>query len=199
MRIELARDQTAVVGYGSLLSRLSAERTLGRAYDGPFERCHVAGWRRSWDIAMPNQTFYYRENGEAVYPRRILYLNVRPDPATQLNAVVFVVGPGELEELHKREWIYDARVVTGDLKGVTVEGGDAIMYVAKPEYIVRDVRDPREAAVRASYLRIVQDGLERADAAFRAEYLRTTDPVPEHLVVDDEKAQGPGPKAQGST
>ena len=188
MRIELARDQTAVVGYGSLVSRLSAEQTLGRSYDGPFETCHVAGWRRSWDIAMPNETFYYRENGEAVYPRRILYLNVRRDPATLLNAVVFVVGPRELEELHAREWIYDARVVTGDLRGVTVEGGDAIMYVAKPEYVVRDVRDPREAAVRASYLRIVQDGLDRVDEAFRAEFARTTDPVPQHLVVEDVRA-----------
>ena len=185
MRIELAPGQTAVVGYGSLVSRLSAEQTLGRAYDGPFERCHVAGWRRSWDIAMPNETFYYREHGEAVYPKRILYLNVRREPGALLNVVIFVVGARELEELHKREWIYDARVVTGDLRGVTVAGGDAIMYVAKPEYIVKDVPDPREAAVRASYLRIVQEGLNRADEAFRTEYARTTDPVPEHLVVED--------------
>jgi hypothetical protein len=188
MRIELGRNQTAVVGYGSLVSRVSAERTLGRPYDGPFERCHVAGWRRSWDIAMPNEAFYYRDGGQTVYPRRILYLNVRPDPDTLLNAVVFLVNPRELEAMHAREWIYDARVVTHDLRGVTVEGGDAIMYVAKPDYIVRGVRDPREAAVRASYLRIVQDGLDETDEAFRAEFARTSDPVPAHLVVEDIRA-----------
>jgi hypothetical protein len=164
---------------------VSAERTLGRPYDGPFERCQVAGWRRSWDVAMPNETFYYREDGEAVYPRRILYLNVRPDPGTLLNAVVFLVNPRELEAMHAREWVYDARVVTSDLRGVTIEGGDAIMYVAKPEYLLPDARDPRDAAVRASYLRIVQDGLDETDEAFRAEFTRTTDPVPVHLVVED--------------
>jgi hypothetical protein len=164
---------------------VSAERTLGRRYDGPFERCHVEGWRRSWDIAMPNEQFYFRAGSETVYPRRIVYLNVRPDPGALLNVVLFVVDGRELEELHAREWIYDPRVITPDLRGVTVEGGEAIMYVAKPEYLLRDASDPREAAVRASYLRIVEDGLNGADPAFREEYVRTTDPVPRHLVVED--------------
>ena len=187
MRLQLARQQTAIVGYGSLLSRLSAEKTLGRRYDGPFERCHVAGWRRSWDIGMPNETFYFDDGGRRVYPSRILYLNVRPDAGTLLNAVIFVAEPEELAALHRREWIYEPRVVTADLRGVTVEGGDAIMYVALPEYVVHAAAERHEAAVRASYLRIVGAGLAQMDDAFREEFARTSDPVPEHLVIDDRR------------
>lgn len=146
----------------------------------------MAGWRRSWDIGMPNEKFYFEEDaGDRVYPSRILYLNVRPDPGTLLNAIVFVAEPGELAELHRREWIYEPRVVTPDLRGVTIEGGDAIMYVALPEYIVAGAASPREAAVRASYLRIVDQGLAETDEAFREEFARTTDPAPSHLVIDD--------------
>ena len=159
---------------------------MGRRYDGPFERCRVAGWRRSWNIGMPNEKFYFEENGgERVYPSRILYLNVRPDPATMLNAIVFVAEPDELVELHRREWIYEPRVVTPDLRDVTIDGGDAIMYVALPEHIVAGAASRRDAAVRASYLRIVDQGLEQTDEAFREEFARSTDPVPSHLVIDD--------------
>jgi hypothetical protein len=185
MHIRLAAHQTAIVGYGSLLSRASAEKTLGRRYDGPFEPCHVAGWRRSWDIGMPNETFYYVDGGDRVYPRRILYLNVRPDEATALNAIIFVADGNELAAMHEREWIYEPRVVTSQLRGVSIEGGDAIMYVAKPEYLVREPRDPRQAAVRASYLRIVRRGLAANDEAFRLEFERTSDPAPASLIVDD--------------
>lgn len=185
MEIRLGPHQTAIVGYGSLLSRASAERTLGRRYDGPFERCHVAGWRRSWDVGMPNETFSYAGDAGPVVPRRILYLNVRPDAGALLNVVVFVADGDERAAMDAREWIYEPRVVTEDLRGVTVVGGDAIMYVALPEHVVRDVESPADAAVRATYLRIVQDGLDGMDDAFREEYERTTDPVPAHLVVED--------------
>lgn len=185
MEIRLARGQTAIVGYGSLLSRASAEKTLGRPYDGPFERCHVSGWRRSWDIGMPNETFYYDGPAGRVIPRKILYLNVRPQPGALLNVVVFVVDERERAAMHAREWIYEPTVVTAALRGVRVTGGDAIMYVARPEYVVRGVESPDDAAVRATYLEIVQDGLEAMDSGFRAEFEQTTDPAPAHLVVQD--------------
>jgi hypothetical protein len=185
VEIRLAPHQTAIVGYGSLLSRASAEKTLGRRYDGPFERCHVAGWRRSWDIGMPNETFYYAGDAGKVVPRKILYLNVRPDPGALLNVVLFVADGAERAAMDAREWIYEPKVVTADLRGVTVTGGDAVMYVALPEHEVRGVDDPAEAAVRATYLRIVQDGLDATDDAFRAEFERTSDPAPAHLIVED--------------
>ena len=183
--IRLRNGETAVVGYGSLLSRASLERTLKRSYDGPYPACYVDGWRRSWDVAMPNKAFYYLEDHSRVYPREILYLNVREVPGARLNVALFVVTQDELVAMHEREWIYDPLVVTDHLRGVRIEDGDAIMYVAKPDFIRRDATSPRSAAVRASYLRIVDEGLQQRQPEFRAEYLRSTDSVPQHLVVED--------------
>jgi hypothetical protein len=183
--IRLAREQTAVIGYGSLLSIASISKTLGRDYDGPFLPCHVDGWRRSWDVSMPNEAFYYVDGDDRVYPRRIVYLNVRAVPGAQLNAMLFVVDAQELQAMHGREWIYDPVVVTPALRGARIVGGDAIMYVARDEHIVHNVSDRRDAALRASYLGILKKALDLASPGFREEYERTTDAVPDELVIED--------------
>lgn len=182
--IRLQPGQTAIVGYGSLLSLSSISRTLGRAYDGPFVHAHLAGWRRTWDVAMPNEAFYFVDHGERVYPRRILYLNLRQAPGAIINVALFVVDPHELRAMQHREWIYDPRVVTADLRGLRVTGGDAIVYVGRPEHVVAAIADRRDAAVRASYVRLLERTLAGEDAAFCSEYERTTEPVPD-LVIDD--------------
>jgi hypothetical protein len=183
--IELARGQTAVIGYGSLLSVASISKTLGRDYAGPFVPCHVAGWRRSWDVSMPNEAFYYVDDGARVYPRKIVYLNVRAVPGARLNAMLFVVDEHELQAMHRREWIYDPVVVTPAVHDARIEGGPAVMYVAREDYIVDHVVNRREAALRASYLRTLNRALDSAPPGFREEYERTTDTVPEWLVIDD--------------
>jgi hypothetical protein len=183
--IRLAPGQTAVIGYGSLLAKNSISRMLEREYDGPFLACHVEGWRRSWDVAMPNEAFYYVEDDVRTYPRKIVYLNVRRSPGALLNVMLFVVNDDELQAMHGREWIYDPLDVTADLRGVRVEGGEAIMYVARDEFLVRGNSNRLEAAIRASYLRILSQALEATTAEFRDEYARTTDAVPSDLVIDD--------------
>jgi hypothetical protein len=184
--VRLQQGQTAVVGYGSLLSLPSVEKTLERKYDGYFAPCTVAGWRRSWDAGMPNLAFYFRQGSDTIYPLSIIYLNVRPQAGSELNVMLFVLEPHELEAMHNREWIYEPRVVTSQLRGVSVEGGDAIMYVVRPHFRVTDPRSPRDAAIRASYLRIVQSGLAQTDGGFRDAFERSTDPLPSHLVINDE-------------
>jgi len=72
----------------------------------------------------------------------------------------------------------------GDLD-VKVEGGAAYLYECRPEYIMTDVKFPAKAAVRASYLKIVEHGLGNLDEDFRRRYLNSTDTPPAHLVIDD--------------
>lgn len=185
-RIRLRAGQTAVIGYGSLLSRASIGRTLGRDYDGPFAACELEGWRRTWDASMPNEAFYFLDGEARVYPRRILYLNVRPARGERLNTIVFVLNDSELEAMHGREWIYAPTAVNEALRGVEVEGGAAIVYTAHDEHVLRDIADRRDAAIRASYLRILDVALGCVPPEFRAEYERSTETLPRHLVVDDE-------------
>lgn len=183
--LHLLEGETGVIGYGSLFSIESISKTLNRPYAGPFFFCRMDGWRRSWDVSMPNQAFYYEEQGERVYPQKIVYLNVRPVSSRLMNCVVFVLNSEELKAMHGREWIYDPVVVTESLRGVRVTGGEAIMYVGKTMHLVRAAKSPREAAIRASYLRILDKALQKIGPVWRTEYESSTEPVPEHLVIDD--------------
>jgi cation transport regulator ChaC len=183
--VNLGEGETALFGYGSLLSVASLEATLGRRYAGPFVPARVRGWRRGWDVAVPNHRYSAGDGGATFRPRYILYLNVRPDQGTLLNGVVFVAGPAEVAALDRREWVYDRRDVAAHLEGVRVVGGEVGMYVGNPGHLMTGVRSPRVAAVRASYLRIVATGLEGLGLSAGADYLRSTDRVPAHLVIDD--------------
>jgi cation transport regulator ChaC len=182
--IRLLPGQTALVGYGSLLSLPSLERTLGRVYTGPFLPCIVRGWRRTWDAAMPNRTFYEERPGGRMTPETILYLNVRRAPETNLPAIVFVVGAEELDAYDRREAIYDRVDVTDELN-VRIEGGRAYIYVCRPENCLTAVASAEKGAIRSTYLRIVENGLAELGEDFRNEYVASTDAVPEHLVIDD--------------
>lgn len=185
--VTLRPGEAAVFGYGSLLSLPSLQRTLQRPYDGPLLPAVLAGWRRSWDVAMPNQSYYTLQGPARLTPRHILYLNIRPEAGSFVNGVLFVVTKAELEAFDAREWIYDRTPITNALQTPAITGGDAFVYVAKPEHVLREVASPEIAAVRASYLAIVASGLEGFDPDFRRDFERTSDAVPRHLVIDDRR------------
>ena len=180
--ITLLPGQSAILGYGSLLSIRSLERTLGRTYDGPFVPVELKGWRRTWDAAMPNKKFYTEFNGTRMYPETILYLNVARDAGTILNGILFVVNDAELASFDDRESIYDRVDITD---GVPLTGGRAYVYVCRPEYTAKDITSPRKGAVRATYIDIVETGLKELGSEFRAGYERSSDPVPRELVIGD--------------
>ena len=182
--IRLASGESAICGYGSLLSMQSLERTLGRSYNGPFLQCNIKGWRRTWDAAMPNQKFYAETDQGRLYPETILYLNVQRDPAVRLNGILFVVDSEELARYDEREWIYE-RVAITDQLDLEITGGSAYVYVCRPEYCKDTVESTREGAIRRTYIEIVENGLTNLGTEFRAAYRRSTDPVPQNLVIAD--------------
>lgn len=183
--INLQTDEVAVIGYGSLLSVESVGRTLGTNYTRPFYTCQVNGWKRSWNTSMPNRAFYYLENDARIYPQKIIYLNACPERESSINCAIFVLKLQELKLFNEREWIYNAEIVTDFISGVSIVGGNTIMYTSRPEYLVDNVRDPHIAAIRSSYLKILGNALKTIDHSFNMEYERTTDPIPQHLVVND--------------
>ena len=187
--IDVSKHAAAIFGYGSLVSRASLEQTLGRRYDGPYVPAHVEGWRRSWDVVMPNPGYYAEGTAGEFEPEFIIYLNVTARPGGFLNGMLFLVEPTELDAMDKREWIYDRRKINEQLRGVKVVGGDAYIYVAKPQFIMSNVESPLQAAVRASYLEILEAGFADLDASFRYEFEQTSEQVPRHLVVRDKRRQ----------
>jgi gamma-glutamyl AIG2-like cyclotransferase len=187
--IRLRSGESAIFGYGSLCVRESVERTLGHRYEGPFVPCSLAGWRRAWDVAMPNETIYADTAEGRLVPESILYLNIQPDAGSTVNGVLFLVSAGELEAFDRRESVYNRVRATGDLRGVTIEGGDAWVYVAKPEHVRRSVARPAEAAVCSTYLEIIEAALRYWGDEFRREWEHSSDPVPKHLVIQDRRKE----------
>jgi hypothetical protein len=183
--VQLKDGEAALFGYGSLLSLASMERTLARSYQGPLIPCELRGWRRTWDVAMPNQTVYTQTPAGPLYPENVLYLNVRRDPCSAVNGILYIVSASDLEVFDRREWIYDRENVTVDLCRIALRGGNAYVYVGKPQFILPGVTSPRRAAVRKTYLEIVESGLSQLGEAFRAVFRVSSDPVPAGLVIDD--------------
>ena len=188
-RIHLRPGESAIFGYGSLCLRESVERTLGHRYEGPSVRCALAGWRRAWDVAMPNETIYADTASGPLVPESILYLNVRPDADSSVNGVVLVVSTEELEAFDRRESVYNRVRATDALRGVRVDGGDAWVYVAKPEHIRRSVAEPAQAAVLSTYLEIIEAARQHWGDQFRRDWDASSDPVPQHLVIRDRRRE----------
>lgn len=183
--VALAPGQHALVGYGSLLSVASMEGTLGHRYAGPFHVVRVNGWRRGWDVQMPKSKWTYQSGDRQVLPDRVLYLNVRREEGSHINAALFVVDSAALAGFDEREWIYDRVAVNADLADVRVTGGQAWMYVARAEYLWRKSSHPPQAIIRRSYLDILDTAHAQLGDGFRREYDATTDPAPPQLIVRD--------------
>jgi hypothetical protein len=184
--IVLAPGEHVMLGYGSLLSIASMERTLAHAYAGPLHIVRVDGWRRGWDVQMPNTTWAYRDDDHrTVVPARVVYLNVRRAPNAHINAAAFVVSEHELANFDERERIYDRVDVSDALADLRVVGGSAWMYEARAEFLWRVPSRPPDAIVRRSYLDILDTAHAELGNEFTREYEATSDDVPTHLVVDD--------------
>jgi hypothetical protein len=181
----LSTGQSLIFGYGSLLLQESMEVTLGQPYRKPCYKCALRGWRRSWDVFMPND-LYYEPGPVEFVPDNIVYLNIRPGASCSANGLLYVLDPGQIDALDRREWIYDRCVVTGDLMGVVIEGGDAYVYTAKPEWELDPDHVHRDkAAIRQSYLDIVERGIKALGEGFRSDFDLSTDSLPVHLVFSD--------------
>jgi hypothetical protein len=174
----------ALFGYGSLLLKSSMERTLEHPYAPAPVRCRLRGWRRTWDSLYPNDRFYDLVDGERRYPRNIVYLNVSRSDGT-LNGVLYVIGEDDLARFDRREVVYERVDVREDLIDLEVKGGPVWVYVGKPPFLLTAPALPGEAAIRRTYIAIVDAGLAELDAAFRAEYLQSTDAPPASNVIDD--------------
>jgi hypothetical protein len=186
MTFTLPAGMAGLFGYGSLLLRSSMERTLGRPYPEAPVVAAVRGWRRTWDSIYPNQRFYFEPSaGERCYPAHVIYLNIRRDPAVTLNGLIYVVGPDDLSRFDEREAVYDRVRIDEDLVEPTVIGGPVYAYVGKAGFLLDRAVPPAQAAVRASYLAIVEEGLRDLGPAFREQYERSTDQPPAGGVVDD--------------
>lgn len=188
-KLEMHNGESAIFGYGSLLLKSQIELTLGGEYEGPLAPCTLDGWVRIWNSIMPNKNFYTDLSPHRLFPQNIIYLNIQPKAGSVLNGVLFTVHPEQLAAFDKREWIYNRQTITRYLGGVEIIGGEAFAYVGKPESILRSAADLSYAAIRRSYLEIIEEGLHDWGPDFRKQYENSTQAIPMDLVMDDQKSE----------
>ena len=110
---------------------------------------------------------------------------MRRDPAATLNGLIYVVSPDDLARFDEREAVYDRIRIDDDVIHPMIAGGPIYAYVGKPEVVLERLVPPSEAAVRASYIAIVEEGLHDLGPAFRQHYERSTDEPPAGSIIED--------------
>lgn len=186
----LQDDEVGLIGYGSLTSIESMEETLGRKYEGYFDVVELKDYKRNWKVFMPNRNDMYDpyftiRNGDTVYPKNILYLNIDSFPNSSLNGCLFVIKKSELAEFDKREWIYRRVEVTKNIDGLNIINGKVFAYTALDEFKASNPIDSNLFAVRKTYLDIVDTAFKHLSPEYKNRFFKTTEPYAKNLVIDD--------------
>jgi hypothetical protein len=174
-------------GYGSLILLESMERTLGRKYSSTRYDCGLRGWKRVWTSLYPNTTFYsVGSDGKKMYPKNILYLNIAPaEGSSSINGIIYVVDQADLAAFDRREYVYDRVDVTAEVIGLEVIGGPVWAYVGKAPFVMNERLPVGEAAIRASYLEVIEKGLAELGPQFRRQYESSSEGPPPSNVIND--------------
>jgi hypothetical protein len=131
-----------IVGYGTLLLRESAGRTIGedRAAETDFLPVTVPGYRRLYNLAPPHYKPAFTLTDE---PRELSAANIEPAEGAFFNGLAFAVSDEEISLLDRREGIYERKEVAL-LDFVSGEKlGTGFVYVAPPDcgLICRDTEE----------------------------------------------------------
>jgi len=162
-----------VIGYGSLISKESLSKTIPiRDYSYVW----ITGYRRIFNLRTRLLKMYkIGENDE-----RIAVLNVEPEEAGRVNAVIFSASDEELEKLKIRERRYYTKdvEVTDYFTGKSL--GRAILFIGKKfahgERIVSEdylpVKEYLDKCREACYAVSVQFGKDFDETTFTAKGVR---------------------------
>jgi hypothetical protein len=126
---KIPEGHVGMFGYGSLMSKTLIEMgLLDKAYDGPFLPAHLKGYKRSWTFTWPtdlplynvDSTFskdYILVEGDSIFPKYLHYLNIREDPNTVINGVLYIVPEADLPNYDAWELGYEKFEVTYLIQG----------------------------------------------------------------------------------
>ncbi len=182
--------KVALIGYGSLMSIASMERTLGHAYTDKFLPIHINGFERVWNFAVPNNgtrgpnLFYYIMAGDTIYPKSVIALNIQENRSMSMNACLFIIDTLELKMFDAREFGY-ARIKLNDkIKEFEMVNGDVYAYKALPDFTIKVSDNPKDNVIPRSYIKIVEeDGLLALGQKFRDEYYASTLPYSPRILM----------------
>ena len=192
----MAADDTCVFGYGSLVSRASIARTIGREVesDDGFRTARLHGFGRRWNYGSPYQRGDWHGPHGRVDDGVVICLGLEERADERCNGAVVRVTDDELARLDWRERDYD-RVDVTDLVEVDVTdvvgadhdryAGRIVTYVPRPSATerYRAAWAVGRAAVERRYHLLVEQAFHALGDHHLDEYRRGT-PQPDVPIVD---------------
>jgi cation transport regulator ChaC len=190
-------SRIAVFAYGSLVSRESAARTLGRPFPRPTP-VQLPGWRRRWSAARDNLAVEktFARAGDGQVPGHVVGLNLERSEYADAapNGALVELSEGELDRLDLREMRYDRADVTAEAN-VAGDGERfdlVVAYVAKPVHYAPE--PPPDSVVLATYVRTIEAAFAALGPRELDRFRETTGPPPveviEPVLVRDEIPPG---------
>ncbi len=204
----IPEGHVGMFGYGSLMSKKFIDSVLlGKKYDGPFVSAHLNGFKRSWTFAWPSTIpfpnadgNYYKDyilvDGDTVFPRNLLYLNIKADAASTINGVLYIVPKADLPTYDGWELGYERIEVTQLVNDYVIEGGPVFAYKALPGFVMEPDSDYQRNIIEHSYANIIRDAFAYWGKEFEAEYIKSTEAIDSMIILDNQKKLWVNPPLQ---
>ena len=189
-KLSIPPGKVGLIGYGSLMSRASMERTLGHPYTDKYFQIHIKGYERIWNGIEPNDGIirstiaYYVMIGDTIYPKRTVFLNIQANKSKLLNACLIIIDSAELKLFDKRELTYNRLNFSDKVQEFDIENGNVYAYIAKPEFTIKLGDNIEDNIIFREYVKTVEEeALLSHGEKFRDEYYSTTLPYSPKILV----------------
>lgn len=166
-----------IFGYGSLVSKASTAKTLGRE-PTLFRQATLHGWVRDWNIALINRRkeSYFLLSESDVIPQFASALNVRPpldqERPTNPNGILFDITEEELTLMDSREEHYERVDITQHISDAPE--GIIYTYTGLSRFCKTPFLD--DIFLPKSYLELVETGFNSFGNNYLEEFRQTTLP-----------------------
>lgn len=186
--------EVGMIGYGSLISLQSMERTLGRKYSDSIYLVHLEGFQREWnyvsynnDSLLPKEYLeyegYYKHKTDTIPFKKTIFLNIMNEKESSINCVLYFISSQELKDFDKREIGYERIDVTNRIKEFNIQGGKVYAYKALPNYTFDENSDKQISIISKSYIDLVTEACDSIGRYYRKEYEETTIPPNPDLIA----------------
>lgn len=186
--------KVGLVGFGSLMSKSSFEKTLGFDYAGEIINIHLEGFERIWNHGVPNDSSYIKypryflQNKDTIFPGYYVYLNIRDKQDQDINARLFIIDSTDLKKFDKREFHHTRINVNDYIHEFNVPNGNVFVYQALPEHRISTSDNIKNNVILKSYVDLVEkEVLNSEGEIFRKEYFQSTVPYPPNIVIEESK------------
>lgn len=181
--LQLDDNEIAIFGYGSLMLLEALENPL---YTGPFIQAELSGFKRTWSALYPNleQWEFEDDSGNTFVPKSITYLNIEPCSNCKVNGMLFIISENELNSYDYREDSYNRIKINDSLLNISVLGGNAYAYTAKPKnhFPTNKNTSNHDTIITQHYVEIIEEALDILGKKFTQEYDNSSQPLPSQLV-----------------